>query len=724
MVIRTISWTVDDKLRVTPRQIQEAGIQGEHEATQVVFVLPAELGAYRLYLEYIGGDGTYDVTGALPYDKATGTVSFPLPRAWTQGGGTATLRLVAEEMTDAAKHPVAYSVDARIRYADRQEATALERRLLEGPIVQAFVATEQLAERAVTAAETAEKAADTATEQANAAGQSASDAATARDSAAGSAKKAKASEEAAEADKQAAESAVKQAAYQVQLATERATAAAGSATAAEESKSKANESRDTVLAALGDVGDIEEALDSIIAMQNAFIDKTALSEEGVPLYWEPALDEGARAINEAVLVAGCNKSAFLFYSDVHWNYGAKRSPELLKYLYTHTAISKTVFGGDIVNDEGVNYNTMSYLWEWRARLKGLPNHHSVVGNHDDGNTTNNLFGEQYVYGYLLAAEETPDIVRGEKGLYYYIDNSPEKTRYLYLDTACKGVDSAQKEFVKEALLSTPEGWHIVAIAHIWYAMDYTTTPPIIGGLDTNAEVLLSMFDAYNARTGDYADCGGWVEFCIGGHTHVDYDGTTDTGIPIILVETDSQHVRSGLNFTPGTTTEASINGVVADYDNHKIHIIRIGRGESREVSVTNCVVTYTNVLALIEIGYQADREISTSTYEERDSDSGYDLTGYIPISNGDVFRLKNIIMPDGVSDRRNMVYLFEGDKAWNGNYSLCTTDINGAGFSPVFEEGNLVQFTVPAGGYDGMYIRLNAQQIDETSIITINEPIE
>ena len=32
---------------------------------------------------------------------------------------------------------------------------------------------------------------------------------------------------------------------------------------------------------------------------------------------------------------------------------------------------------------------------------------SVVGNHDDDNATNNFFDADYVYGYLLAAEEPP-----------------------------------------------------------------------------------------------------------------------------------------------------------------------------------------------------------------------------------------------------------------------------------------------------------------------------
>lgn len=42
---------------------------------------------------------------------------------------------------------------------------------------------------------------------------------------------------------------------------------------------------------------------------------------------------------------------------------------------------------------------------------------SVVGNHDDDNATNNLFDADYVYGYLLAAEETSDMGWGEEDIY-------------------------------------------------------------------------------------------------------------------------------------------------------------------------------------------------------------------------------------------------------------------------------------------------------------------
>lgn len=452
--------------------------------------------------------------------------------------------------------------------------------------------------------------------------------------------------------------------------------------------------------------------------------------EEVPSYWLKALEAGAQEINEKLCIAGSDKSAFLFYSDAHWNYGSQMSPTLLKYLYRHTGMTKTFFGGDIVNNEAADYDTMEYLWDWRNQLKNLPNHHSVVGNHDDGNATNNLFSEQYVYGYLLAAEETPDVVRGDSGLYYYIDSTPEKTRYIFLDTAFIGLNSAEQAFVKNALLTTPVGWHIVAVAHIWYDSNYDTTPPSVGELSGDGSILLAMFDAYNSRSGEYAACGGWVEFCIGGHTHIDHNGTSSTGIPIILVETDSRHVRSGSSFTFGTTTEASVNGIVADYSNHKIYICRIGRGESREVEITNYVVSYTNLLPLAldadgssiynGIGYKVDTRWSSSGNAESTA-TGIYLTGWIPCTIGDTVYLKNITMPF-VDGNACLVHCFVNTFETATQNSGAVSGLDD--WSPVLDENNnLIQFTVPTKVGSLTHIRIQCGNINAASVITVNEPI-
>lgn len=460
----------------------------------------------------------------------------------------------------------------------------------------------------------------------------------------------------------------------------------------------------------------------------------------VPAYWKGALDEGAKAINTALCEAGRNKSAFLFYTDAHWNVNHKRSPMLLKYLHNHTGMTKTFFGGDIVSEESTDPDVMRYLWEWRNAIKGLPNHHSVVGNHDDGNTTDNLYSEKYVYGYLLAPEETPDMVCGD-GMYYYIDHAPERTRYIFLDTAYKGVDEQQREFLQQALIGTTEGWHIVVVAHVWYMPDYAqenVRPMPLKGLHPDAAIVTSMLDAYNSRTGVYAACGGWVEFCIGGHIHYDYDATTETGIPIICAETDSYGTRGTYGKAEGTVEEAAVSGIIADYDNHKIHVVRVGRGESREIAVTNYVIEYTNQIPISTDasgavyngkGFKENVRLSSSGADKLDSAAtGIYATGFIPCTRSDTLYFKNcqIAVLGGTATKYQTITCYDSNKGYiNARYVDMASQMNGKDYD-VDGNGCLTRYNCEGEGLfaNTAFVRITGNYIGADSIITVNQPIE
>ncbi len=346
--------------------------------------------------------------------------------------------------------------------------------------------------------------------------------------------------------------------------------------------------------------DVNEIIDRV--EENINYDNSNNNEENIPEYWKVELDNGIEDINTVLCTVGRNKSAFLFYSDAHYDGGSRMSPRLLKYLYKNTGLTKTFYGGDIVNTESTNSDTMKYIWDWRKQVKDLPNHHSVVGNHDDGNAVNNLFSSKYIYGYLMAAEETPDIVRYDD-MNYYIDSPNEKTRYIFLDTAYMTGSEEQRNFIASTLLSTPDNWHIIAIAHAWYQPDYTQSNvkpiPILPLNHNNSKHsynICNIFDNYNSREkdnyGDYSNCNAKVEFCIGGHLHRDYIGFTDGGIPIITVETDGREARSNFTYAKGTITESSVSGIIIDYDANKLNVIYIGKGNSYSLNLSNKNITY------------------------------------------------------------------------------------------------------------------------------------
>ena len=144
-------------------------------------------------------------------------------------------------------------------------------------------------------------------------------------------------------------------------------------------------------------------------------------------------------------------------------------------------------------------------------------------------------------------------------------------------------------FLVKTLEGTQSNWHIVIISHIWFSYNDITTPTE-GVVPEFAQVVLNVLDDYNDRTVgaekgveyNFNNAAARVEFCIGGHTHVDYEFYTVSGIPVILNETDSYHLR-GENKSLYETDEASVSVIIADYDNRIVNIIRAGRGQSRVV---------------------------------------------------------------------------------------------------------------------------------------------
>ena len=132
-------------------------------------------------------------------------------------------------------------------------------------------------------------------------------------------------------------------------------------------------------------------------------------------------------------------------------------------------------------------------------------------------------------------------------------------------------------------------------------------------------------------------------------------------------------------------------------------------------------VSYTNVLD--SVGYQTDKYVYPGDGDEDDY-VGIDLTGYIKVVGGDVIRLKNVTMPD-VEGFENRVYCYNWNKSLVNVLSI--TSANTAN-SPVFKNGNLVQFTILDQNIkeyigDEGFIRIGAANIDTKSIITVNEEI-
>lgn len=156
MAIRYITFQVYEDTTVSPSTPQYGGIQGEHNATQVAFVInPNGVLAnerYRYYVECIDAAGGYDRTRELY--RMGGEIHTLVPLAWTQYGGISTLRLIAEE--DGV---TVFSADARLQFEDRGGAIEQVDGLLRTDLSDTLEACDTKATSAYTAADIATDAA-------------------------------------------------------------------------------------------------------------------------------------------------------------------------------------------------------------------------------------------------------------------------------------------------------------------------------------------------------------------------------------------------------------------------------------------------------------------------------------------------------------------------------------------------------------------------------------
>lgn len=475
----------------------------------------------------------------------------------------------------------------------------------------------------------------------------------------------------------------------------------------------------------------------------------------LPDYWKDHTNARVKAIREKMAEVGRNKSAFFFYSDAHWTSNAKKSPLLLKYLYKNTPINKTNYGGDIVATEAYDYATMAYLFDsWRISIRDLPNHHSVAGNHDDRNQTghDHEFTIENVYSFLLAPEECNDRVDGE-GLYYYIDDKVEKTRYIYTDTACYdayNLSVEQAQFIVDSLKSTPANWHIIIIGHAWYSQQYVENTNIVNadGLTTTTTKIVELASQFNKHeigtlsdlymvdengtashsgsiTYDFKGLTAKVEFCLGGHLHNDRNDMF-SNIPVIIVEADTMHNRNGSVSTAGTISEQSISAVIVDYKNNEVNFIRVGRGDSYKINLSTGEKTILTIDPIVkpknlldDAGYETGVRLNSSgTTTVRDTNDRW-VTGFIPVTTGDTIYFKNIEMLN--SDYGSIVAHYYEDQSFKtgGSYLM-----SAASNSITYAEDGVTITSYTMNLADIKWVRFCFVKIDENSIITKNQPID
>ena len=265
--IRTIEYTASPS-GVKPIAPQDAGVRGEHKATNVVFNLDASLikPEYKYRFEYVDGFSGFDTTEFV--QPVGSTVSILLPVEWTAGGGCGTLRLCIVALdSQSNEEQTVYTFPASLLFAERETGGECNyKKGLSALISEAGKATDAANEAAESANAAADKvdeavsSANAATANANRAAASADASAATAMSAAGTATTAAGAANTAASQAQAAKAAADTAASGADASAEQARTAAASANTAagtaNTAASNANAVAQTVQAKL-DAGELK-----------------------------------------------------------------------------------------------------------------------------------------------------------------------------------------------------------------------------------------------------------------------------------------------------------------------------------------------------------------------------------------------------------------------------------------------------------------------------------
>ena len=320
----------------------------------------------------------------------------------------------------------------------------------------------------------------------------------------------------------------------------------------------------------------------------------------VPSYYLEVLKDKEGKAMSTIKSLGTDCTSFVFFTDSHWGANYRHSPALIKHIVDYTDISRVFFGGDVITSYNDSQEEALAVGNSFKRAFAFLGHdlYSLFGNHDDNSTgqPNKLelhLTEEQVYSYL---QEQMTDVNYWNYYNFYFDDPASKTRFLCLDTGRLyysqfGSHSVPTvRFIVETLTSTPENWHIIVLSHYWCGLKE------IDGIKecriaTAINPILKVIDDYNSRkegvysyasekvSYDFRESNAIVHFCIGGHNHRDGIVYSDSGIPIIIVDTDSFKTINGEEATPRTVSEQCVSIVVADYVHNQLDIFRVGRGE-------------------------------------------------------------------------------------------------------------------------------------------------
>lgn len=294
----------------------------------------------------------------------------------------------------------------------------------------------------------------------------------------------------------------------------------------------------------------------------------------LPLYWQNYMNTKLPAIQEQVRESSMTGDSFMFFTDYHIEYNSGNTHLLMKYILDKTPIHKVVFGGDIYNGSTSKEASIGKCQSFADRFNGIPMF-GIRGNHEynlnDGGSASVKLTEDDIYNFVVKPCEDKITSTGE--MYYYVDNEPQKMRYIFLDTRNiigtdpddAAIDQTQLSWLKNILSELESGWNVVIFSHEFLAYSSGTF-----SVSADGEAIEQAIAESNTSATICA--------IICGHVHRD-GSLIRNGIPCIVTTWNGYYSDSNRKLR--TTTELAFDVFTVDTKNKTVKALRVGYGSDR-----------------------------------------------------------------------------------------------------------------------------------------------
>ena len=353
------------------------------------------------------------------------------------------------------------------------------------------------------------------------------------------------------------------------------------------------------------VGDVAPALPGYYYTNNYLPNKEAEINELYNITNDPAI--GSSPVDSI---------QFIFFSDYHYDpvsgdggdNNTRLSPKLMKQIMYSTGVRFILFGGDIANSEQNNNphsDLMPCFSDFKESFGELINKmFPVFGNHE----FNCVSTEKPTYDELYQKLNSQNEWKiGNLDSYgdYTVDIKNNNLRIICVNCpdsiSSMQFKVAQKKWFCQQLEEKPANYDVIFLTHriLEWTAD-TETEQFVWSIYTDATQIAEAIEAFEARTSytydnttyDYTSATGNVICCLVGHSHLDASYILPSGVPIIMITSDSCRKRlisydwsteewtKGGNLV-GTVDEQAFDVVTIDKVNKIIYMNRIGWGDNR-----------------------------------------------------------------------------------------------------------------------------------------------